>query len=394
MTRWFRALLNPLKLRRSVTSAPWSSSRQTRRLQVEALEDRSVPAAIADPVGDFLPTYTGPQDPGLDVTAHETVYLEDQGRVVFYGRMAGPIAPTQAIGGVYLVGLDRGPGTPRFLNSPAAPPVIGPHVLFDSVVRINPNGTGLFNNLVAGVSTPLDSADISISGNEFTASVPLSLLTPAATRPPQEWTYNLWPRNGVGRNVQVSDLAPDDGNSPVQTIAPARVASVVLNDGSAQRSMVNSVTVTFDGPVTLDTGAFTLNRVDGGPVELNVAASVVNGQTVAVLTFAGTDVIGGSLTDGSYTLTVQADQVHDRWGRELDGDGNGAAGGDRVDSFFRLFGDSDGDGDVDRLDRDRFRSAFKSMAGEVNYLWYFDFDGDGDVDGRDNGQFNRRFGQS
>ena len=91
--------------------------------------------------------------------------------------------------------------------------------------------------------------------------------------------------------------------------------------------------------------------------------------------------------------TVVDDLTPDaRWGRELDGDGNGSAGGDRVDSFFRLFGDSDGDRHVDGLDRDVFRSTFKKSAGEAGYLWYFDFDGDGDVDGVDNGQFNRRFG--
>ena len=91
--------------------------------------------------------------------------------------------------------------------------------------------------------------------------------------------------------------------------------------------MVNSLTVTFDGPMTLDPGAFDLSRPDGDPVELTVAASVVDGRTVAVLTFAGPDIIGGSLADGSYTLTVRADRVHDRWGRELDGDGDGSAGG-------------------------------------------------------------------
>jgi hypothetical protein len=111
-----------------------------------------------------------------------------------------------------------------------------------------------------------------------------------------------------------------------------------------------------------------------------------------VLTFAGTEFVGGSLADGSYTLTVRADRVHDRWGREMDGDGNGLPGGNRVDGFFRLFGDSDGDGDVDGADRDLFRSAFKTSVGEAGYLWYFDFDGDGDVDGPDNGQFNRRSG--
>jgi hypothetical protein len=388
----FRSLLHPRKSRPSAGGDRRPHSRRAGRLRVEALEDRCVPAIISDAVGDFLPTYTGPQDPGLDVTAHEVVYLADQGRLVFFGRMAGPIAPTQDVGGLYIIGVDRGSGTPRFLTGK---PPIGPHVLWDSVVRINPDGTGLFNNIIAGVVTPLGPGDITISGNEFTVSVPLSVMLPAATRPPSEWTYNLWPRNSavIGQTVAVSDLAPDDGNSPVQAIGPAQVSSVAVNDGSTQRSMVNSVTVTFDGEVTLGSGAFALSRQDGSLVELIVSASLVDGRTVAVLTFAGADIIGGSLADGSYALTVRADQVHDRWGRQLDGDGDGSAGGDRADGLHRLFGDADGDGDVDQLDRDRFRAAFHTTAGGPGYVWYFDGDGDGDVDGRDNGQFNRRFGQ-
>src|SRR5262249_40189713 len=62
------------------------------------------------------------------------------------------------------------------------------------------------------------------------------------------------------------------------------------------------------------------------------------GRTVVVLTFTGADIIGGSLADGNYTLTVRGDRVHDRFGRELDGDGDGTPGGDRVDGFFRLYG--------------------------------------------------------
>jgi arylsulfate sulfotransferase len=174
--------------------------------------------------------------------------------------------------------------------------------------------------------------------------------------------------------------------------APQTVDSF-LNDGAAQRSMVNSLTVTFDGAAILDPGAIELRRQDGSLVSLHADISILGGKTVAVLTFAGTEFVGGSLADGSYTLTVRADLVHDRWGRELDGDGDSLPGGNRVDSFFRLFGDSNGDGHVDRPDRDLFRSAFKKSAGQAGYLWSLDFDGDGDVDGRDNGQFNRRFGQ-
>jgi hypothetical protein len=158
--------------------------------------------------------------------------------------------------------------------------------------------------------------------------------------------------------------------------------------------MVNSIIVTFAGAMVLDPGAIELLRQDGTPVNFELSVSPVGGQTVAVLSFAGTEFVGGSLADGSYTLTVRANHVHDRWGRELDGDGDGSAGGNRVDGFHRLFGDSGGDGDVDWLDRELFRSAFMKRAGEAGYLWYFDFDGDGDAYGLDNGQFNRRFGGS
>jgi hypothetical protein len=359
-----------------------------RRLRVEPLEGRDVPSAYleTDPAGDFLPGYTGPQDPGLDVVSHEAVLMGDH--IVFAGEMAGPIAPTGALGGLYIIGVDRGLGTPRFAGRT---PVIGPNVRWDSVVRVNPDGTGLFNNILAGVITPLAAGDVTITGNQFTARVPVSLMLPAATRPPEAWTYNLWPRNSavIGNNAAVPDLAPDDGNAPIRVVAPARVADVAVNDGSAQRSIVTRLTVTFDAAVTLDPGAFELAG-PGGQVGLAVTASVVDGRTVAVLTFTDAGLVGGSLADGGYALTVRADRVHDRWGRELDGDGDGAAGGDAAAGFSRLFGDADGDGDVDGSDRDRFREAF----GGGGYVGYFDFNGDGQVDGRDNGQFNRRFGQS
>jgi hypothetical protein len=121
-----------------------------------------------------------------------------------------------------------------------------------------------------------------------------------------------------------------------------------------------------------------------------VSISTVAGRTTAVLTFAAPEFVGGSLADGTYTLTVRADRVHDRWGRELDGDGDGSAGGDRVASFVRVFGDGDGNGQVDWSDRELFRSAFGTRLGDGACRSWFDFDGDGDVDGRDNGQFSRR----
>jgi hypothetical protein len=128
----------------------------------------------------------------------------------------------------------------------------------------------------------------------------------------------------------------------------------------------------------------------GSEVGLNVAASVVDGRTVAVLTFTGSDIIGGSLADGNYSLTIRGDHIRDEVGRELDGDRDGNGGGDRVDEFFRLFGDSDGDSDVDHADLDVMLTSFRKTRGDVGYLWFFDFDGDDEVDGLDMAQFNHR----
>jgi hypothetical protein len=159
-----------------------------------------------------------------------------------------------------------------------------------------------------------------------------------------------------------------------------QVQSVMVNDGSVQRSKVNSLTVTFADTVTLDPGAFQLSRQeDGGLVGLNVATSVVNGRTVAVLTFTGSDIIGGSLPDGHYTLTIHGDLVRDGLGERLDGAGDGVVGSDRSDAFFRLFGDADGNGRVDLADVLSFLRSFGKRAGEAGYLWYFDYNGDGRI---------------
>lgn len=172
--------------------------------------------------------------------------------------------------------------------------------------------------------------------------------------------------------------------------APEKVASVVLNDGSAQRSMVNSLTVTFNGAAILDPGAIELRRQDGSLVDAQVSISLVGGKSVAVLTFVGPEFVGGSLADGSYTLTVRADLVHDRWGRELDGDGDGVSGGDNLDGFFRLFGDTNGDGVVNHTDLDVMLSSFRKSGGDAGFLWFLDYDGDGNVGGLDMAQFNHR----
>jgi hypothetical protein len=128
----------------------------------------------------------------------------------------------------------------------------------------------------------------------------------------------------------------------------------------------------------------------GGPVAL--AADTTQStptQTVVVLTFSGAGTTAGSLDDGNYQLTVLAAAVLGGDGQPLDGNGNGTGGDNFTFAFHRLFGDSDGDRDVDATDFGAFRAAFGATSNLS-----FDADGDGDVDATDFGAFRSRFGSS
>ena len=158
----------------------------------------------------------------------------------------------------------------------------------------------------------------------------------------------------------------------VRNPAPT-ITGFAVNDGASQRSKVNSLTLRFNSVVTLGAGAITVvNSTDGTSVNLIASPTTENGQTVVTLTFTGDGVVGGSLADGRYTLTVNPAQVTDGGGRHLAG---GYSAG-----FFRLFGDTDGNAVVDNADAFAFRPAFNTTQGSAAYLWYLDFNGDGTID--------------
>jgi hypothetical protein len=171
-----------------------------------------------------------------------------------------------------------------------------------------------------------------------------------------------------------------DPGGPAFFQLPPQVASVTINDGSGQRSMVSQLTVLFSNSVTVDSNAFQLWKVGASrPLDLTVSLAEQNGQTLAQLTFQGAHTFAGSLTDGSYRLVIRGDAIRDAEGSRLDGDRDGAAGGDAVEEFFRLFGDGDGDGDVDWRDAAAFATTLGKRSRDAGYLWYFDFNSSGRV---------------
>jgi Bacterial Ig domain/IPT/TIG domain len=186
---------------------------------------------------------------------------------------------------------------------------------------------------------------------------------------------------------KANDKALDSALTTVSITVPAppRVTSIVFNDGSVQRSLIRSITVTFDTLVTLDPGAFSLVRAGGIVPTLTRQVTQVGGVTQVVLTFRGTGTQFGSLADGNWTLKVVRTRVHRADYRPA------IMEEPAVTAFHRLFGDADGDRDVEAEDQ----IAFEAAVGQTDGLSLatFDFDRDGNVDAADRTRFNRRFGR-
>lgn len=195
----------------------------------------------------------------------------------------------------------------------------------------------------------------------------------------------------IGDNMGIDKLTFVSKSAGDQT-AP-QVESVVVNDGGTQRSMVKSLTVTFNEAVSgVDANAFVLTNTDtNSQIVPIVNTQIIGGKTIATLTFNGPGIIGGSLADGSYTLTTLAAGITDTAGNALDGNDDGIGGDDATDAFFRLFGDADGNGQVNIVDFFGFRNAFRGIDTDTDA---FDFNGDGVVNIIDFFRFRSRFGNS
>jgi parallel beta-helix repeat protein len=281
-------------------------------------------------------------------------------------------------------------------------------------------GTGSTNNQIGTSANPLDPHLGPLADNGgLTKTYPLMAGSPALNAGSN-------PANLVADQrgqPRVVGTAPDIG---AYEYVPITFAGIQVNDGSAQRSEVRSLTVTFSGPVSFAGGnaaaAFQLQHVQTGD-NVNLAAAVSTngaGQTVVTLTFLPTNVNGVddtdpvsgqnggqlSLADGRYQLTVLGSAVTDAsLGWAFDGDGDGVPGGSYVTPaetsasptglhLYRLFGDATGDGIVDLSDLTAFRGAYNAGTGNAAYLSYLDADNSGAIDLTDLTEFRSRYNHS
>jgi hypothetical protein len=199
------------------------------------------------------------------------------------------------------------------------------------------------------------------------------------------------------------------------TITAITLSSVAVNGAvpfanPAQRSMITSLVVTFNTPVTLDPNAFSLENIGLfsassrfiPPNQLMITPSTGSSSVFTITFDAGSVAIGttlngvtkraggatasttgNSLDDGNYVLRIDSTKVRSGSGTLT---GNSTFGATATDNFFRMYGDSNGDGRVDGTDFAALRAA---LAGAYNPA--FDFDGNGSVSsGLDTTEYTKR----
>jgi hypothetical protein len=175
-------------------------------------------ATTTDPLGDFLPTYTGPQGGDLDVLSIGV--RRSAATFTFSSTQAADVGTTA--GGFYVWGINRGQGTARF-------GALASGVLFDAVLLLRPNGTGNFNDLLnAANSFALPAGAVTISGATITGVVSIASI-PSTGFAAADYKFNLWPRGPGAGNAAISDFAPN--NSSVASFVPEPASWAMLIAG-------------------------------------------------------------------------------------------------------------------------------------------------------------------
>ncbi len=170
--------------------------------------------------------------------------------------------------------------------------------------------------------------------------------------------------------------------------SPPTVQSFAVNTGEAQRSLVRSISIQFSVDVGASLQAQDLNLVNitsNTPVTGHVLA--YNDATrTGTWTFPAET--GGSLPDGNYNAFIRPADVVGPGSLQLVPNPGATTW---FTTFFRYFGDLDGDRDVDFLDTAKFRASHPKNAPDPAYNALADFNSDQKVDDVDLAAFQSRY---
>jgi len=236
-----------------------------------------------------------------------------------------------------------------------------------------------------------------------TTAIDLATVLGGPTDPTDPAYHTAWigftgATGGVNEAVDIKSWVYSRTPISVGPVVPNPVSNQI-NDGSAQRSMVKSLSITFDNPVTaIDAGAMKLLKYSpdaGGVVlptdtgtdissALNTPTSSAGGLTWTWTFKADPNTLNGSLVDGVYSYVVDHTKVHGAGGT-MTADYTGPG------KFHRMFGDINGNKTVNNADFTLFRGTFLRSSPDPLYNAGFDYENNGTVNNADFTQFRNRF---
>jgi uncharacterized delta-60 repeat protein len=229
----------------------------------------------------------------------------------------------------------------------------------------NVNNEWIYPTSNSVVVNPAPAPTLTVSGNAIadagtTYSLDLSAQYPSSDSTPgtiSSWTINWGDGSLASPDVQtvtgnpssvthvftsvgtpsITATAADQNGSysanafsiTVDTGGPA-ISSFQVNGGDPDRTNVTSLTLVFNRPVTLGSGAITLvesDNVVGSPSPLSFDLASSNGGATYTLTFSAAADTDGSLPNGTYNLTITAAAVTDSAGL--------AMAANQIYSFYR-----------------------------------------------------------
>ena len=219
------------------------------------------------------------------------------------------------------------------------------------------------NNAVVATAT--------LSGGSAILSVPAGILLAG--------THNL-----IAIYSGDANFAASQSSAYAQTIQVV-VTNVQINGNlpsllGVQRSMVDSIVYTFSEAVNLSGAAATIavhSGQSGTAPTLTWTAMNPNSDGSATqwaVTFSGSGVVGNSIANGVYDITLNSADVIS------DANPLVTVQPRPTDTFYRLFGDINGDGVVNASDNFQFKTAL------ATYNAAFDYNNDGVVNAADNFQ--------
>ena len=181
--------------------------------------------AISDPTHDFIPSFVDNHDADLDVVTASAVL--SGANVILSATMDGAIGSTA--NALYVWGVNRGAGVAGF-------GAIAPGVFFDAVIVLNLTPGGNVVSLNGPGGGALGAGAVTISGDDITAVVPLSLL-PSTGFQATDYVYNLWPRAPGGGNSHIADFAPNNSSFAASAPEPSAWALLIAGFGLTGAAM-------------------------------------------------------------------------------------------------------------------------------------------------------------